>query len=82
MGKRETEQRIKAVELHKKGFSRRQIAELLGVSPAEVKTWISMYRNRQEDLLVDRSCGKAYSHGLLNWSQCRRICATGGFCRK
>ena len=27
MGKRKTEQRIKAIELHKQEFSRRQIAE-------------------------------------------------------
>ena len=64
MGKRKTEQRIKAVELHKKGFPKRQIAELLGVNPASVKTWIAMYRNRQEGLLVDRSYGKAYSQKL------------------
>ena len=30
MGKRKTEQRIKAIELHKQGFSRRQIAERVG----------------------------------------------------
>ena len=55
------------VELNKKGFSRKQIAELFGVSPASVKTWIAMHRNGQEDLLdllVDRPYEKAYSYGL------------------
>lgn len=32
MGKRKTEHRIKAIELHKQGFSKRQIAEQVGVS--------------------------------------------------
>ena len=54
MGKRKTEQRIKAIELHKQGFSRRQIAERVGVSQATVKTWIALYKNGQKDLLEDR----------------------------
>ena len=54
MGKRKTEQRIKAIELHKQGFSRRQIAERVGVCPDTIKTWIAMYQNGQKDLLEDR----------------------------
>ena len=64
MGKRKTEQRIKAIELHKQGFSRRQIAERVGVSQDTVKTWIALYKNRQKDLLEDRPHTKSYSQKL------------------
>ena len=48
MGKRKTEQRIKAIELHKQGFSRGQIAERVGVSQYTVKTWIGLVQKRAE----------------------------------
>ena len=64
MGKRKTEQRIKAIELHKQGFSRRQIAERVGVCPDTIKTWIAMYQNGQKDLLEDRPHTKSYSQQL------------------
>ena len=64
MGKRNTEQRIKAIELHKRGFSRRQIAERVGVSQDTVKTWIALYKNGQKDLLEDRPHTKSYSQKL------------------
>ena len=64
MGKRNPEQRIKAIELHKQGFSRRQIAELVGVNPDTIKTWIAMYKNGQQDLFADRPRVKSYSREL------------------
>ena len=64
MGKRKTEQRIKAIELHKQGFSRGQIAERVGVSQYTVKTWIALYKNGQKDLLEDRPHTKSYSQKL------------------
>ena len=64
MGKRNPEQRIKAIELHKQGFSRRQIAELVGVNPDTIKTWIAMYKNGQQDLFADRPRIKSYSREL------------------
>ena len=44
MSRRKTEQRLKAIEFHKQGFSRRQIAERVGVSPDIIKTRIAMYK--------------------------------------
>ena len=64
MGKRKTEHRIKAIELHKQGFSKRQIAEQVGVSQDTVKTWIALYKNGQKDLLEDRPHTKSYSQKL------------------
>ena len=53
MRKRKTEERIKAIEMHKQGIPRRRIAEELGVSHDSVKTWISLYKSGQKDLLDD-----------------------------
>ncbi|WP_407712888.1 helix-turn-helix domain-containing protein, partial [Cloacibacillus porcorum] len=53
MRKRKTEERIRAIEMHKQGIPRRRIAEELGVSPDSVKTWISLYKSGQKDLLDD-----------------------------
>ena len=64
MGKRNPEQRIKAIELHEQGFSRKQIAELVGVSPDTVKTWIAMYKNGHKGLLKDSPSKKSYSKEL------------------
>ena len=64
MSKRKTEQRIKAIEPHKQGFSRRQIAERVGVSPDTVKTWIALYKNGQKDLFADRPHARSYSQTL------------------
>ncbi|NMF17151.1 helix-turn-helix domain-containing protein, partial [Cloacibacillus porcorum] len=36
MRKRKTEERIRAIEMHKQGIPRRRIAEELGVSPDSV----------------------------------------------
>ena len=49
MRKRKTEERIKAIEMHKQGIPRRRIAEELGVSHDSVKTWISLYKSGQKD---------------------------------
>ena len=64
MGKKKTEQRVKAIELHKQGFSRRQIAERVRVSQDTVKTWIALYKNGQKGLLEDRLHTKSYSQKL------------------
>ena len=37
MRKRKTEERIRAIEMHKQGIPRRRIAEELGVSPDSIK---------------------------------------------
>lgn len=64
MGKRKTEQRIRAIELHKHGFPRRQIAERVGVSPDTIKTRIAMCQNGRKDLSEDRPHTKSYSRQL------------------
>lgn len=64
MGKRNTEKRIQAINLHKQGFSRKQISEMLGVGQESIKTWTYMYRNGQKDLLAERPCHKIYSQEL------------------
>ena len=61
MSKRNTEKRIKAVEMQKQGLSRRHIAETSGVSPDSVKTWTAMYKNGQEDLLEENAKVRLYS---------------------
>ena len=64
MRKRKTEERIRAIEMHKQGIPRRRIAEELGVSPDSVKTWISLYKSGQKDLLDDTRKKRTYSKAV------------------
>ncbi|WP_417029716.1 helix-turn-helix domain-containing protein [Cloacibacillus evryensis] len=64
MRKRKTEERIKAIEMHKQGIPRRRIAEELGVSHDSVKTWISLYKSGQKDLLDDTRKKRTYSKAV------------------
>ena len=72
MRKRKTEERIKAIEMHKQGIPRRRIAEELGVSHDSVKTWISLYKSGQKDLAAlakelrkALGCGSAMEEGKI-----------------
>ncbi|MDD7650339.1 helix-turn-helix domain-containing protein, partial [Cloacibacillus porcorum] len=64
MRKRNTEERIRAIEMHKPGIPRRRSAEELGVSPDSVKTWISLYKSGQKDLLDDTRKKRTYSKAV------------------
>ena len=67
--------RMRAIELHKKGYNMKAIADLLTVSYSAVRKWVGLYKQGREEALEVKKRGLPPGNKALTPKQQKRICS-------